>query len=489
MIATTREAERLMFAGSLAMADMSHAGIKIDMQELEKQITQTDEEIKKIQAQLREDEVWSVWRKTFGSSAAIGSKAQLSTVIFDKMGHKRPKATAKKFRSDEYAKEKRESKYDEATFQDVDLKFVKRFFRCEKLKKLSGTYLTGIKREVCEGYVHPDIKLHSTVSYRPSTTAPNLANIPKRNKEIAQRILGCFIAREGRRLIIRDFKQAEVCVSACYNRDANLIKYISDKSTDMHRDLAATMFGVPVETMIKYKEWAKETIRDWAKNRMTFPQFYGSVYFQCAPSLWKAVLAKTFMHDGKTRVSDHLAKQGITQLGNCEPGAAVQPGTWVHRVKESEDYLWHTMFHEFTAWKRRWHRKYLKRGYFDSLTGFRYTGLFKRNDVLNYATQGTAWHCALQVIIWTQEAIRKYKMRTKLVNEVYDSMMADVPDEEVQDYLDITHELITERLPKHWPWIIVPMSSDSEVSPIGGSWRDVAEWTKVDGVWGPARKG
>lgn len=486
MKATRADAERLMFKGALAMSQLSQNGICIDMQQLDRQISMAEEEIAEIQGRLKKDDVWLVWRKTFGDQAVMGSKAQLAKVIFDKLGYQRPRATSKKHRSDEYDADKRESKHDEATFQDVDLPFIKDFFRCEKLKKMLGTYFLGLKREACDGKIHPFFDLHKVISYRSSSSMPNFHNVPKRNKEVSARIRQCFIPRRGRRFVEVDFKGVEVAVSACYCGDRNLIRYVSDSSTDMHRDLAARLFGFDVDFLLKNKPWAKATVRDWAKNRMTFPQFYGSVYFQCAPSLWKAVISGAKLPDGKTTIQEHLAKQGIRELGDIEPGARIKAGTWVHRVKQAEDYLWNEMFPEFTAWKKRWHRKYLKRGYFDSLTGFRYTGLFKKNDVLNYATQGSAFHCNLQVIIWLLEEIRQREMRTMLIGQVHDSDLADTPDRELQDYLNLIHGLTTKRLPQTWDWINVPMEIEVDVGEIGDSWRNLKEWVMRDGIWQPA---
>jgi hypothetical protein len=34
------------------------------------------------------------------------------------------------------------------------------------------------------------------------------------------------------------------------------------------------------------------THRDWSKNRFVFPEFYGSIYAQCAPHLWEAVVVE-----------------------------------------------------------------------------------------------------------------------------------------------------------------------------------------------------
>lgn len=488
MKATRADAERLMFKGALAMSELSHNGIRINMEELDRQIEMAEEEIAEIQARLKKDDVWLVWRKTFGDKAVMGSKAQLAKVIFDKMGYPRPRATSKKHRSDEFDADKRESKHDEATFQDVDLKFIKDYFRCEKLKKMLGTYFLGIKREAVDGKIHPDFKLHNVISYRSSSANPNFHNVPKRNKEVSNKIRGCFIPRKGRRFVEVDFKGVEVAVSACYCGDRNLIKYVSDPSTDMHRDLAARLFGFDPDFLLENKQWAKATVRDWAKNRMTFPQFYGSVYFQCAPSLWKAVLSGAKLPDGKTTIQEHLRKQGIKELGDIEPGAPVKAGTWVHRVKEAEDYLWYEMFPEFTAWKKRWHKKYLKRGYFDSLTGFRYEGLFKKNDVLNYSTQGSSFHCNLQVIIWLLEEMAERGMRTMLIGQVHDSDLADAPDREVQEYLNLINDLATKRLAKEWDWINIPFELEMEVGEIGASWRHLEEWTLQSGIWRKVEK-
>lgn len=382
MRATTKEAERLLFEGTLAMSELENNGIRIDMGYLDGQINKVEAEINDYQRQIRSDHVYEEWRKTYGDKTNIGSKEQLAKVIFEKLGFVRPKGVSKKQRSEDRDAAKRESKHDEATFKDVDLPFVKMYFRCEKLKKLVGTYLKGFKREAVDGLLHPFFDLNKIITYRSSASMPNFQNIPSRNKEIMQIVRRCFIPRPGRQLVEIDYSGVEVRIAACYHKDPAMIKYIKDSSTDMHRDMAMKIFGLTKEQV------GKKTTRDWSKNRFVFPEFYGSVYFQCAPNLWRGVVGGDKLEGSDVTVQQHLANQGIKELGDCEPGAAVKKGTFVHRVKQAEDYLWNETFTEYTAWKNRWHKAYLKKGYFDLLTGFRIFGLFKRNDVLNYAIQG-----------------------------------------------------------------------------------------------------
>jgi len=63
-------------------------------------------------------------------------------------------------------------------------------------------------------------------------------------------------------------------------------------------------------------------------------------------------------------------------------------------------------------------------------------------------------------------------MKTLIVGQIHDSILADVPAEELHQFLDIANRIITKQLPAAWPWIIVPIVAEAEASPLGGSWFD-----------------
>jgi hypothetical protein len=301
---------------------------------------------------------------------------------------------------------------------------------------------------------------------------------------IAKIIRQCYIPRKGRYLAEVDMSGAEVRVSSCYNLDPILIKYITDSSTDMHRDTAVQMFFLSKE------EVDKKSSRDWCKNRFVFPEFYGSVYFQCAPHIWEECsLEKHKIPGSQESIIERLKKHGIKELGACNPKQKPKPGTFEYHVKKVEESFWNERFKVYTEWKNRWWRSYLKRGYFDFKTGFRCEGIFERNDVLNYAIQGGAFHCLLWGIIKLQKWLNKYKMKTLIVGEIHDSVVLDIPEDEIDDVLSKVQKIITEDLPKAWDWLIVPLAVEVEVSDKDQSWHAKRQWTQNGGgKWGPKAK-
>lgn len=463
--ATTKDAARLMMEGVQAMAELENAGIRVDTGYLDSQIVSVTDQIRDMVKELKGAKEYRLWRKKYGDKTQLGNKEQLGSIVFDEMGFKRKKGAAKKKRNDDGDDGRHEAKNDEAAFSHVDLPFVKLYFRKEKYKKLLGTYLKGIKRETQDGFLHPFFDLHKVVTSRSSSSRPNFQNIPARNREIMEIIRRCFIPRKGRHLVEIDYSGVEVRVSACYNKDRQLIKYIEDPTTDMHRDMAMRLF------MLEKDQIEKKTTRDWAKNRWVFPQFYGSVFFQCAPHLWQAVTDGHKLPNGMT-VMEHLGKQGIRELGGCEPDDEPKKGTFVYHCKEVENYMWNEVFHEFTAWKKKWYAQYLKTGYIDSLVGFRMEGLFSRNDVLNYAIQGSAFHCLLQTVIWVLKEIRKRKMKTLVVAQIHDSMLLDVTANELEVVLQMVPDIMSNRLRREWDWIIVPLDVEAEITQINRPWNE-----------------
>ena len=72
-------------------------------------------------------------------------------------------------------------------------------------------------------------------------------------------------------------------------------------------------------------------------------------------------------------------------------------------------------------------------------------------------------------------------MKTKLIGQIHDDAVADVPVEEFNDYVGLCTDVITRQLKKHWKFIITPMRVEAEATPVGGSWyekKEVEEWQK-----------
>ena len=247
-----------------------------------------------------------------------------------------------------------------------------------------------------------------------------------------------------------------------------MIKEINDASKDMHRDAACDCF------MLKKKQVSWDA-RDIGKNMFIFPQFYGDYYIHCAKNMWKAVVDRNIRTTDGINLIKHLRQKGIYELGNCDPTEKARKGTFEKRVQEIEYNFWNKKFKVYNQWKKDWYKAYLKKGYFETLTGFIIEGKMERNQVLNYPVQGSAFHWLLWSLIRIQKLMNKYKMKSLLVGQIHDSIVGDIHKRERRDYLDIVKHVIYEDIRKHWKWIIVPLLVEVEVCPVNGNWYEKKE--------------
>ncbi len=469
---TLKEAYSLLHKGSLVLSRMEANGIRIDLEYLDKTIQKLDKDVLSLQKELKSDEIYKVWFNKYGNSTDVNSTKQMRDVFYNVL----------KFPVTSVTEKTKIPKIDDTALTKIDKPFTRNFLKIKKYTNLK-TRLVSLKGLTVNGYFHPIFNLHTASTYRSSSGGSegadwNIQNTPTRDEELGKLIRQCFVPDNDCVLIENDFKTLEVCIGACYHRDPLLIEYIKDPTKDMHRDSAAKIYKLPL------KESAAKKIRYYGKNAFVFPEFYGSVYFQCAPHLWEAT-DKLKLSDG-TSLKDHLKSKGIKSLGDCEPNANLVDGTFVHHLKQFEDEFWGKKFRVYAQWKKNWFQQYLKTGGFQMLTGFYVEGIYKRNEVVNYPIQGGAFHCLLWTITRLQEILEARGMKAKLIAQIHDSVLANVPKSEVQEYLKIVNHIVSVELPKEWKWICVPLKIEAEIS--ARSWFHKKPWIEENGVWGPEKK-
>ena len=460
----TKQAYKLFHDGSLALSDVEANGLRIDIPYLIKAQSRMQKKIKRLTEALRQDEVFKLWRKTFGPKTNLASREQLGKILYGELNYPITNYT-----------KTGKPQADETALQNIDSEFVRNLLRVERYKTVKNKYLKGIEKETEDNILHPSFNLHTARTFRSSSSNPNFQNIPIRNPEMGKIIRRCFIPRKNHVLVESDFKGIEVGISGCYNKDPILLSYIKDKTKDMHRDMAAECFTIELDEVSKQARYC-------AKSGFVFAQFYGDYYIHCAKNLWKEMIKSELKTVNGTDIKSILEDHGIWELGECNPKEKAVDGTFEKHIQEVEYNFWKKRFRVYDKWKEKWWNDYQKKGEFLSLTGFHISGVYSRNEIINYPVQGSAFHCLLWTLIEVNKYLKKHKMKSMVVGQIHDSIIGDVHKNEIKDYLEIVKETATVKLPEAWKWIIVPLSIDQEITPLGGSWYDKKEIKETEEI-------
>lgn len=454
----TLDAYRLLHDGVLELSRIEANGVRVDVAKLNDNIEKTKRRIKKTEAKLTGGKVWKTWCKVYGDKSNFLSDEQMGDIIFNKLGHEYP--TDERTSTGRY-------KMDEKTLDLLNIPFIKTFQKYKKLVKATD-FLYGIKKELVDDRVHMVQNLHIARTYRSTQSNPNGQQWPSRDKMQSEIVRSNMIPDKDHVLIEIDYGTLEVKIGYCYHHDKTMFKYLMEKNpdgsqkNDMHRDAAAKIFQCKPELVSK-------EMRFYGKNQFVFAEFYGSFFAQCAPPLWLSVDRAPLVMTNGVSVRDHLSKLGYKHLGECKAkreGDRPNPkqGTFAYHMKEVEDWLWQENFKGYARWRKEFFNQYLEKGYFRNLTGFVFDGIQKRNNVTNYPVQSSAFHCLLWSLIELNRWLRKNKMRSMIINQIHDSLLASVHKNEVEDFIAQAIQITTVDLLKHWKWIIIPLNVEVEIA-------------------------
>ena len=379
-----------------------------------------------------------------GRSIDLASTKDIPHLLYNVLGHQK-----------RYT-EKMNLAADARILDSINIPFTQKLLKLRKLEKVRGTYFAQFLREVVNGKMHSLFPLNFAITYRGSSEKPNFQNIPVRDEEAMQLCRGGIIPSPGNQILEVDYSSLEVCISACYHKDPNMIKYITDPSTDMHRDTAMDLFNLTQDRMTK-------TIRFFAKHDWVFPQFYGDWYKSCASELWEHCLHLK-LEGGDigetTTVRRHIKNTlGITTLQQFE-----------EHCKEAERIFWNERFKVYNKWKEANNRLYRNQGYLETYMGFRYSGYMSRKDCSNYQIQGTAFHCLLWSLIRINRELRKRELKSKIIAQIHDSIVFDIVPEELHEVVSIIKKIGEKDICEEHPWIVVPLIMDFELAPIDQPW-------------------
>jgi DNA polymerase-1 len=464
----SRDAVDLMLQGTLCLSAIETNGIQIDVPYLRRTIRQVQDTIVELEKSMKSTAEWRIWQLMYKDKAKITSRYQLGSVLFSniKDAKKGNLGYTCKIYTDKGAPE-----VSEISLQDIDLSFTKDYVKYMSLQKVLSTNLKGIHNEIdSNGILHPSFNLNTVQTYRSSCDAPNFQNFPARNNELSKMVRKCFIARPGNHFVEVDYSGAEVRCNSCINNDPKLKQYIIDPTSDMHKDMAIQIFKLRPEQVSK-------GIRNISKGGFVFASFYGSWWKGLAEGLWNQVR----VHNPKTTdgvsLMSHLESVGLKELGIVDDRNIPERGSFYEHIKEIEADFWGNRFAVYNQWKKDTWSKYLKDGYIETPMGFHCSGVFTRNEILNIPAQSSAFHCLLWSLIQIQKQIKKHNLKTLLIGQIHDSIVADSPADELDIFLEMVEYVMTERLRKRWSWLSVPMEVEADVADIGKTWFDKKPYT------------
>lgn len=433
----------LLLRGSLALSKAEEVGIQLDMEHIRTQYERTGKQIAWLEKNFSETKIGKAWRKKFGGNTNWNSDEQLAEILFGVMRYLPPKMT-----------ERNKPSVDKESLTRLNIAEINEFFLpMRALKKVRNTYLSQFLREAdSSGRIHPTFSLHIARTYRSSSEGPNFQNNPVRDPVSKKIVRKCFLPTKGNRLLEVDYSGIEVKISACYHKDPVMLEYLRDKTKDMHRDSAMDCYLLTEDEVTK-------NIRYCGKNKFVFPQFYGDYYKNCARNLWDAITQMDLKTASGKPVMDHLKSKKIRNFSDFE-----------EHILRVEERFWKEKFRVYNQWKESWWKRYVAKGFFDTLTGFRCGGVMERNQVINFPVQGSAFHCLLWSLIFITEWMEENRLKSKIVGQIHDSILFDVVPEEFDFLLGNVNRIMTKELTKVWDWIIAPMEIEAEAGGVDESW-------------------
>ena len=365
----------LEMASSETLYRIERNGVLIDAPTLATQSHQLGQRIMQLEQEAHE---------LAGQPFNLGSPKQIGEIFFTKLGLPVVKKTATGAPStDEEVLEKLAEDYP----------LPAKILEHRGLSKLKGTYTDKLAQlaHPRTGRVHTHYAQAVAVTGRLSSNDPNLQNIPIRTAE-GRRVREAFVAPAGSVIASADYSQIELRIMAHISGDEALLRAFTD-GMDVHRATAAEVFGVaPDQVSSEQRRYAKV---------INFGLIYGMSAFGLARNLG---------------IDNTAAKNYIERYFQRYPGVKNYMDDTKLSAK-SKGYV-ETVFGR---------RLYLPE--INSPNGPRRAGA--ERAAINAPMQGTAADLIKLSMNTVQDVLDAEKRGTKMIMQVHDELVFEVPEAEV----------------------------------------------------------
>ncbi|MBN1696932.1 MAG: DNA polymerase I [Spirochaetales bacterium] len=376
------------------LAEMELNGIILDHEKLSRYGKEIDGSLIEIEKQIYRD---------VGHEFNIRSTKELQKVLFEELSLPRLKKTKTGYSTDSQVLEELQNQSTVA--QSV--------LRHRILSKLKSTYVDTLPEQIIgeTGRLHTHYLQTGTATGRLSSIEPNLQNIPVREDE-GRRIRDAFTAARGCLFLSADYSQIELMILAHLSNDLRLIEAFST-GKDIHTHTAAVLFHEKEEEVLPAHRRVGKTIN--------FGVIYGMSSYRLSRDLKIARAdADRFISAYFTEYAgvDEFRKQTIKKA-------------------EKQGYV-------ETLWGRRRRLPNINNPNKTVKTA-------EERIAVNTPIQGTAADIVKRAMISVTDACAKRNLKTKLLLQVHDELIFEVPEEEADEAGRLIKKTMEEAVPLKVP--------------------------------------
>ena len=369
------------------LADVEYNGVNLDVSFLSayEKIIHTDIEASKK----------AIFNAANGLKFNLDSPKQVGEVLF---GQLKIPYHWKKTKTNQYS-----TNEAKLTKLAKEYEIVAQLLEYRSLAKLKSTYIYALPKLVNPKTkrIHSSFNQALTVTGRLSSQNPNLQNIPIRTEK-GKEIRKAFIPRdENHTLLAADYSQIELRLIAEISKDEAMLAAFQ-LGQDIHRATAARIFNRPIEKVTEKERYRAKTVN------------FSIIYGAGATNLAK-----------KLEINRQEAQQLIEQYFKQYSGIKSYMEDVVYQAR-MDGYV--------TTLKGR------KRHLRDLNSGNAMLRSHAERNAINTPIQGTAADMIKLAMIQVQKELERGNFHTKMILQVHDELVFDVPNAELDEVAPLIEE-------------------------------------------------
>jgi len=335
-----------------------------------------------------ETRLWNLEKRVFdlvGEEFNINSTQQLGRILFEKLKLPVIKKTKTGYSTDVEVLEELAKEYE----------LPRTILEYRSFTKLKSTYVDALPKLIdpSTGRVHTSYNQTVTATGRLSSSDPNLQNIPIRTEE-GRRIREAFVPEDGWWMISADYSQIELRILAHLSKDTTLIKTFQ-AGEDIHTRTASEILGIPQKDVTPQMRREAKVIN------------FGIIY--------------------------GMSPYGLAKELEVEPKVAAEYiEEYFRRYQGVKSYIDETL--KEAKKKGYVTTLYNRRRYLPEINSSNRTARqFAERTAINTPIQGTAADLIKIAMIRIYRRIRDGGLRAKMLMQVHDELVLEVPDDECEN--------------------------------------------------------